>query len=227
MSLLNLQQKALPQMVANISVSESRITCISAISAPPTTAPLAAGHTSMSILPDISVNSISSSSSSDHVTLSPASSFDIRSMHSDKDDDLMFLDGDLELSTSSMTTSIQNQSLTVDSLVRVRSNSAPPIPDPVLEDKIRTRIPSPATGQQTLSAQSSATDSSESSKKVWPALTLRPSSLELGRAREECLHSMWLGTEGGQIHVYRVGDNIRSRSNRKTVEMESAVCCIR
>ena len=229
MSLLNIDPSVTPQLVANITVSESPITCITAVQAPPTATPTTPSHAS-SLLPDISVVSTSSSSlSPDHVTLSPTSSFDVPSIPGDKDDDLLFLDSELELSTSSMATPIQalSNSLTVDGIARVRSNSAPPIPDPSLEEDARrtARVPSPATGQQTLSAQSSAC--SECSRKVWSALTLRPPALGEGEGEEGVLQSMWLGTEKGQVHVYRVGNNIRSRTNRITVELGSAVHCIR
>lgn len=143
---------------------------------------------------------------------------------------MLFIDGELEL-TSSMNTPCQTQqfsaSLTVREFSRVRSNSAPPIPDSTLEEEGRPRVPSPATGQQTLSAQSSITDSSDCSRKmpVWSALTLRPSSLERSGG-EEGNHSMWLGTETGELHVYRVGDNLRYRKNRITLELGSAVHCI-
>ena len=39
--------------------------------------------------------------------------------------------------------------------------------------------------------------------------------------------SMWLGTEGGQILVYNPGSNLRSRSNRCTLQLHSAIHCIR
>jgi hypothetical protein len=180
-------------------------------------------------LPDITIHSISSSSSSDHA-LSPTSSFasDIKSMPSDKDDDVLFIDGELELTGSMNTPSQQlSTSLTVREFCRVRSNSAPPIPNSMLEEDGHPRVPSPATGQQTVSAQSSVTDSSDCSRKtpVWPALTLRPSSLE-GCGGEEGNHSMWLGTDAGELHVYRVGDNLRYRKNRVTVEVGSTVHCI-
>lgn len=223
-SLLSLHPSAMPQIAANITLSDSRITCITAVPTPPVTTP-SSGY---SHLPDIAINSISSSSSSDHVTLSPASSFasDIKSMPSDKDDDMLFIDGELELTGSINASAPFSTSLTVREFARVRSNSAPPIPDPILEDeggRLEGRpacVPSPATGQQTLSAQSSATDSSDCSQKmpVWSALTLRPSSLD-----GNC---MWLGTEAGELHVYRVGDNLRYRSNRVTVQLGSAVLCI-
>lgn len=220
-SLLSLHPSAMPQIAANITLSDSRITCITAVPSQPVATPSSRqGH-----LPDIS---ISSSSSSDHVTLSPASSFasDTKSMPSDKDDDVLFIDGELELTSSINTATQFASSLTVREFARVRSNSAPPIPDPMLEDQNRPRVPSPATGQQTHSARSSATDSSDCSRKmsvpVWSALTLRPPSAEgsLGNC-------MWLGTEAGEVNVYRVGDNLRYRSNRITVQLGSAVLCIK
>ena len=244
-SLLNLTSSSLPQILANITVSDTPITCIAAIPATPTSqATPPNGHV---LLPNISVNSISSSSSSDHVTISPTSSFD-------KDDDLMFIDGDLELSTNSMSTANSKSqlmdSLTVGNIHRVRSNSAPPIPPEDVggldghthhhhtHHHHHHRVPSPATGQQSLSAQSSINDSTEggggassSSRKVWSALTLRPPVQEGGGGggvaesdRGDC---MWLGTEGGQLHVYRVGDNLRCRTQRRTVDLGAAVCCIR
>lgn len=165
------------------------------------------------------------------MTLSPTSSFasDVKSMPGDKDDDLLFIDGELELTSSVNVPSQQfSTSLTVREFARVRSNSAPPVPDSTLqEESAQSRVPSPATGQQTLSAQSSITDSSDCSRKtpVWSALTLRPSSLE-GCGRKEGDHSMWLGTEAGELHVYRVGDNLRYRKNRVTVELGAAVHCV-
>ncbi len=164
------------------------------------------------------------------MTISPASSFD-------KDEEILFLDRELELSTNSvsMVASAKSQltdSLTVGGFSRVRSNSAPPIPPEDAGVQEHHRVPSPATGQQSLSAQSSINDGNEggsSSRKVWSALTLRPSVLEgEGGGVEGCRGDcMWLGTEGGQLHVYRVGDNLRCRTQRKTVELGAAVCCLR
>lgn len=163
------------------------------------------------------------------MTISPTSSFD-------KDDELIFVDGELELSTSSMTTPSKSQltdSLTVEGFCRVRSNSAPPIPPTDAGGLDHHRVPSPATGQQSLSAQSSINDSSEggasSARKVWSALTLRPAMLEGGEGGVASCQGncMWLGTEGGQLHVYRVGDNLRCRTQRMTVELGAAVTCLR
>lgn len=180
------------------------------------------------------------------MTPSPTSSLasDIKSVPGDRDDDLLFIEG--ELCLAAISTPLRSSLSAGADFARVRSNSAPPIPEPLSEDVTRSRVPcsvtsqqdkarprvpspgprvpSPATGQQTLSAQSSATDSSECSRRTptWSALTLRPSS-----SLEEGEGSMWLGTEAGEVHVYRVGDNLRCRNNRLTVELGAAVLCLK
>ncbi|CAI8041530.1 Rho guanine nucleotide exchange factor 17 [Geodia barretti] len=53
-------------------------------------------------------------------------------------------------------------------------------------------------------------------------LTKEESGVEEGRGS-----SMWLGTEGGQILVYHPGSNLRSRSNRCTIQLPASVHCIR
>lgn len=232
-SLLDLQPTTShSQVVANITISDSHITCISAIpsssSAPP--------PPHLTSPPNISISTSSSGTSSlnsDHVTLSPtlSSSSDIKSVPSDKDDELIFLEGDLDLGGGIMPTTCANalvqslptDSLTVHGITRVRSNSAPPFPDIGME--VDRRVPSPATGQQHMSAQGSSSIDSTSTRRLWPALTLRPSSLE--GVEKECEHCMWLGTDGGQIHLYRVGNSLRSRTSRKTIDLGSAVHCIR
>lgn len=68
-----------------------------------------------------------------------------------------------------------------------------------------------------------------SGSKFWSPLTLRPphsSAKEEEKERVEG-HSMWLGTEGGQILIYSPGSNLRSRSSRTLLQLPSAVHCIR
>ena len=127
----------------------------------------------------------------------------------------MFVDGDMSLTNATAPT--LTAPIHLPGLNRVRSNSAPPYPDTALED---VRVPSPATGQHCTSAHSSGT-----SRKPCSALTLRPLSLE--GEEKGCEYSMWLGTEGGQVYIYQAGDNLRCRSNRRTVDLGSAVHCIR
>ncbi len=122
---------------------------------------------------------------------------------------------------------------------RVRSNSAPPDPDrgfdpasrlPAREVMEVSRSPSPPSSpplpRPTPIKNSLSVDPRMT--KAWSPLTLRPSSnLEGGGSADGGYSCMWLGTEGGQIHVYIAGNNLRSRSKRQTIEMGAPVHCIR
>ncbi len=120
---------------------------------------------------------------------------------------------------------------------RVRSNSAPPDPDrgadlasglrvPARELEDISRSPSPPLSHPTPVKNSLSVD--PRTTKAWSPLTLRPSSkLEGGSPSDRGFSCVWLGTEGGQIHVYSAGNNLRSRSKRQTVEMGAPVYCIR
>lgn len=152
------------------------------------------------------------------MTISPTPSIgsDSKSITCDKDDDLLFLDGELDaLSMPNNDASFSSNSLSIQGITRVRSNSAPPYP--TMET---SEVPAPETGQWNFS------NLTEPSQKIWSALTLRPSALE-DQAEKGCGHSMWLGTEGGQILIYSPGDNIRSQSSRRVMEFSSPVHCIR
>lgn len=67
--------------------------------------------------------------------------------------------------------------------------------------------------------------------KFWSPLTLRPPQVqqrEGGRGSPTAGGvSMWLGTESGTILVYSHGSDLRSRNNRHTLQLHSAVHCIR
>ncbi len=246
MSLLDIKLSSCPKLVANITISSSRITCISAIPQSPPIPPILSpssqgeGPRILTRTPNISIISTSSSSSTssfDHMTLSPTlgTVSAVKSESCDKDDDVMFIEGDIELTdslilttplaTPSLQSSSGSASLSVGGISRVRSNSVPPYldVDQVLESS-SMRVPSPATGQHNNNATDTTT-CNDTSRRVWSALTLRPSALE-GVERGSA-HCMWLGTEDGQIHLYGAGDNLRSRSNRRTLELNSAVHCIR
>ena len=111
---------------------------------------------------------------------------------------------------------------------RVRSNSAPDLlnvlagDSPVdvfrrVEERAGTSLSPPPPGDS----------------KFWSPLTLRspPSrdteEKDASAPPEDPGSSMWLGTEGGQILVYSPGSNLRSRSNRSTIQLPAAVHCIR
>ena len=102
---------------------------------------------------------------------------------------------------------------------RVRSNSAPPDPERLFTTGSNGIHPS-IFGASCQNPTSSAT-------KLWGPLTLRPSSTvgENSSIGNNC--SMWLGTQAGKLYIYSAGNNLRSRSNRRTVEMPGAVHCIR
>ena len=96
---------------------------------------------------------------------------------------------------------------------RVRSNSAPPDP----ERPLTSRSHPSALNDSHKNATSSIT------RKIWAPLTLRPGSMtdtSVGK-------SMWLGTEAGNLYIYSTGNNLRSRTNRQTVNLPAAVHCIR
>ena len=100
-------------------------------------------------------------------------------------------------------------------LRRVRSNSAPPDPERTLTNGIHPSI---------LNGSHQKTTSS-TVRKIWAPLTLRPGSTATGDVSVG--RSMWLGTEGGNLYVYSTGNNLRSRTNRQTVDLPAAVHCIR
>ena len=135
-------------------------------------------------------------------------------------------------------------------LRRVRSNSVPPDVERGLEEtdgllrqkrvhhrhhhgrSTRTRSPSPTLCRGAMSKNFSTKSHSSGSNptaKLWSPLTLRPSNSFNGRGDWEGLADkcMWLGTEGGHIHIYGAGDNLRARSHRRTVELPAPVHCIR
>ena len=101
-------------------------------------------------------------------------------------------------------------------LRRVRSNSAPPDPERTLTNGIHPSI---------LNGSHQKTTTSSTVRKIWAPLTLRPGSTTTGDVGVG--RSMWLGTEGGNLYVYSTGNNLRSRTNRQTVELPAAVHCIR
>lgn len=229
-SLVNLQPSLQPHISANITIADSPITCIATIpsSLPPSSPsssfpPVPLPHNTITLPPpNISISSTSSASSTSsspnsyHITISPAPSIgsDGKIMMCDKDDDLLFLDGDLELlNLPSNSTSLSGSSLSVQGITRVRSNSAPPC-----ETRNASGIPAPETGQWNCS------NLTECSQKNWSALTLRPFALK--GLEKGCGHCMWLGTESGQVLIYGPGDNIRSQSSRRVVELNSHIHCI-
>lgn len=118
---------------------------------------------------------------------------------------------------------------------RVRSNSAPPDPDrggessglklPEQDLTKVSRSPSPPLTHPIPPKSSLAVDPRMT--KAWSPLTLWSSKLEGGGPLNEGYRCMWLGTEGGQIHIYTAGNNLRSRSKRQTLEMGSPVHCLR
>lgn len=126
---------------------------------------------------------------------------------------MMFIDGELELnlpdSDSNEASFTGGNSLSVNSITRVRSNSAPPYP--TMEDGTKL-------GMGVVKWELSP-DSSQTSESSMRPLYLRENS---GSG-----YSMWLGTEEGQVLVYNNGDNIRSQSSRRVLDFHSAVHCIR
>ena len=130
------------------------------------------------------------------------------------------------------------RSLTRGAFRRVRSNSAPPDPERVLQytsdvsshgRTLHSPSPSSHSPSPSLPHQTKNTLTVEQlnprTTKSWSPLTLRPSNCMDDAEEEEC--SMWLGTEGGQLHIYSAGNNLRSRSQRQTVELGAPVHCIR
>ena len=117
-------------------------------------------------------------------------------------------------------------------LRRVRSNSAPDL-EALLEPSVRQeeeqlaqptykQTPQPNQEVTTLSVDRPQT-------KAWSPLTLRPSNIVevLPEGSSSECSCMWLGTEGGCIHIYTAGNNLRSRSKRRTLELSTPVHCIR
>ena len=135
-------------------------------------------------------------------------------MPCDKDDDLMYLDGELELlNLPRSDISLLGNSLSVQSITRVRSNSAPPCQNRNESDS------TVETGQWNFSNASESTPES-----TWSAGTLQPLAVkEVGNG---CGHCMWLGTGGGQILIYGPGDNIQPQSSRRVVDLNSHIHCI-
>ena len=142
----------------------------------------------------------------------------------------------------------QSRSLARVAFRRVRSNSVPPDVERGLEEtdgllrqkrshhrhhhhhgrgrSARTHSPSPTLPREARPNK----DHASAATKLWSPLTLRPSNCLDSEGRNfEGLggRCMWLGTEGGQVHIYGAGDNLRARSQRKTVELPAPVHCIR
>ena len=121
--------------------------------------------------------------------------------------------------------SFKHQSRSVDpshlsaAFCRVRSNSAPPDPDRILTNGSNGIHPS--------IFDTSHQNPTTSVTKVWGPLTLRPSSTVGENSSTGSSCSMWLGTQAGNLFIYSAGNNLRSRSNRRTMEMPAAVHCIR
>ena len=192
--LLDLEQSTQPQLVANITISDSKILCITAV---PTH-----GRKEFSLL-------------------------------NGPEDDLYPSSGR------------QSRSLARVAIRRVRSNSVPPDIERGLEETDgllrqkrshrrrhgRTHSPpSPTPPREAGPKRFSTKDHTGVVTKLWSPLTLRPScGLDSGARSFEGLgdRCMWLGTEGGQVHVYGAGDNLRARSQRRTVELLAPVHCIR
>ncbi len=184
--------------LANITVSDSRISCIAAVPTNAHTPPTSEA----SLPPTISIGSFGSSSS-----LSSCSD-----RASNLDDEVSNLEDSIGGTTDTLDSMsgqiIQPQDRLLIDMKQLRSNSAPPFP------------PDPSLSQELQEPPFSPPDITRFSP-----LTLRAPDANLeGYGSDHC---MWLGTENGQLFVYSAGNNLRSRSNRQCIQLEAPVTSIR
>ncbi len=210
-SIVDLLPSTPSHTLANITVSDCRFSCIAAVPTDPHTPPTSES----SLLPTVSIDSFGSSSSlsscSDQVSNLDEEPSTLVSI---LDDDANILEEDLLIVSRENGETLDHMSgqiihpkdrLLTD-LRQLRSNSAPPFPDPSLD-------------------LSQAAPFSPLDIARYSPLTLRSPHVDLeGSGRDHC---MWLGTENGQLFVYSPGDNLRSRSNRQCVQLEAPITCIK
>lgn len=194
-SIVDLLPSSPSHTLANITVSDSPISCIAAVPTTVHTPPIS----EVSLLPTISVESFGSSSSlsscSDRV--------------SNLDDEVSNLEesicGTRDTLDSMSGQIIQPQDRLLINIKQIRSNSAPPIPDPSVSQDPPFILPDIA--------------------RFSPLTLQAPDSNLEGNCGSD--HCMWLGTENGQLFVYSAGDNLRSRSNRQCIQLEAPITSIR
>ena len=248
-SLLDLHPSTHPQVVANITVSDSPILCMSAIptqvNQEETEDPTVSLETDSrefddSIGPVISVQSFDSDSTSNASTMSescdghvtgtrtPSSASDgveiahvngTIAIEKEESVPLGYMDPDLNAKTTPTHNKPHPHHTLSLGFQRVRSNSAPSGLSDVNVPERQTS--SPVVSQMIKRGH----QRQDSGTRLFSPLTLRPS--DLGGQEGGCGHCMWLGTQSGQIHVYSAGDNLRSRSNRQTIQLPAAVHFIR
>ena len=243
-SILDLLPSTPSHALANITVCDARITNIAAI--PTNTSHTPTASSLVSLPPTISVDSfvsssasISSSDSDTHTgntnsCSEGASNLDepiciLGDSISNLEDSLSNLDIPVNDPATGQNGNVINtkEGTTADTsfnesrFKRVRSNSAPPFPDPVLAN-------GPHSSQMETTHSTVDDMSSMSATKIYSPLTLRPANLEWeGLGDEDCGHCMWLGTGEGRIYVYSPGNNLRSRSQRQCVKLSSSISCLR
>ena len=250
-SLLNLHAARKPQTVANITVAESRITAIAAVPVLPSPAAVRINlrhhrnedeqeeeeeEFTLCLPPQLNVVSASTSSRSS------ISCSDLSRGSGSFSDSEGGVSGDESCTAAASslpprTNGIVKSASTCNGGLPMADSRAPsdvflePSSDSLSAGFHRVRSNSAPPGPPLLINQSASTPEDESSEfieaRIWSPLTLRPSTLEeVGVSLGSCDHRMWLGTERGELHIYSSGNNLRSRSNRQTVQLSSAIHCI-